>query len=162
MMNAAAARGIGLLVVIALIFMAGWNFNGWRLGKQHAEYREAAALALAKQQSLAQAQTEYHIAEMAMLDRRHTQEMEDAKGEIDQLRADVADGRRRLSVRATCRPTVPTDTSAAGLDDAAGPRLTDAAERDYWRLRHRIVRVTAQLTGLQDYVSTICTQTESN
>lgn len=156
------ARGIGLLALVAAIFMAGWNANGWRLGKQHAEYREAAALALAKEWQLSQARTEYHLAEMALLDRRHTREMEDAQIEIDQLRADVADGRRRLSVRATCEPAVPPGTGAPGLDDAASPRLTDAAERDYWHLRHRIVRVTAQLTGLQDYVSTICTQAESN
>lgn len=155
-MSVATARGIGLLVVAAIIFMAGHHVNGWRLGKEHAEYREAAALALVKQQQLAQARTEYHIAEMALLDRRHTQEMADAQVEIDQLRTDVADGRRRLSVSATCEPAVPADSTAPGMDDAASPRLTDAAERDYWNLRHRIVRTTAQLTGLQEYVKGVC------
>jgi prophage endopeptidase len=42
------------------------------------------------------------------------------------------------------------------MDDATGPRLTDAAERDYFTLRERIETITKQLTGLQQYVREQC------
>jgi prophage endopeptidase len=67
---------------------------------------------------------------------------------------DVAAGRKRLRVNAKC-PANGT-ASAPGLDDATGPRLTDAAERDYFTLRERIETITKQLTGLQQYVREQC------
>ncbi|EPU4038762.1 lysis protein, partial [Escherichia coli] len=76
------------------------------------------------------------------------------KATIDQLERDVAAGKRRLQLNATC-PANGT-ASATGLDDATGPRLTDAAERDYFTLRERIETITSQLTGLQAYVREQC------
>ncbi|EDV0337581.1 lysis protein, partial [Salmonella enterica subsp. diarizonae] len=72
-------------------------------------------------------------------------------------RGDVTAGRRRLLVNATC-PAMPTgkSTSAASVDNAARPRLTDAAQRDYFTLRERIETVTNQLNGLQEYVRSQC------
>uniref|UniRef100_UPI0030F3E284 lysis system i-spanin subunit Rz n=1 Tax=Xenorhabdus entomophaga TaxID=3136257 RepID=UPI0030F3E284 len=42
------------------------------------------------------------IQHLAELDTRHTQELANAKIEIDTLRADVAAGRRKLRIKATC------------------------------------------------------------
>ncbi|ECI8026692.1 lysis protein [Salmonella enterica subsp. enterica serovar Ramatgan] len=95
--------------------------------------------------------------DVAALDARYTKELADAKAENDALRDDVAAGRRRLYVNATC-PAVPTGKSTAtpGVDHAASATLTANAERNYWRLRDGIATVTKQLEGAQDYIRTQC------
>ncbi|WP_437616536.1 lysis protein [Erwinia sp. V71] len=93
--------------------------------------------------------------DVAALDAKYTGELAHAKETIDQLQRDVADGRKRLRLNATCHATADT-TRAASVDDAASPRLTDAAQRDYFTLRERIATVTGQLNGLQAYVREQC------
>ncbi|WP_336295523.1 lysis protein [Cronobacter dublinensis] len=92
--------------------------------------------------------------DVAALDAKYTQELADAQSTINQLERDVATGKRRLQLNATCATNGATGT--ASVDDGTGPRLTDAAERDYFTLRERIETVTRQLTGLQEYVRTQC------
>ncbi|MEB6537623.1 lysis protein [Serratia plymuthica] len=90
---------------------------------------------------------------VAAIDENRSRELTDAKSKIDDLQRDVADGRRRLRLSATC----PTATAAAaGLADADGPRLTDAAQRDYYTLRSRIETAHSQIAGLQDYIRNVC------
>lgn len=91
--------------------------------------------------------------DIATLDAKYTQELADAQETINQLERDVATGKRRLQLNATCKGNT---TGTSGMDDASGPRLTDSAERDYFTLRHRIETVTKQLTGLQEYVRKQC------
>ncbi|EIC4353480.1 lysis protein [Salmonella enterica] len=95
--------------------------------------------------------------EVAALDAKYTQELADAKAENDALRDDVAAGRRRLYVNATC-PTVPTgkSTATARVDNATSPRLADSAQRDYFTLRERVTTMQTQLEGAQDYIRTQC------
>ncbi|EOI1436389.1 lysis protein [Cronobacter malonaticus] len=88
--------------------------------------------------------------DVAALDAKYTQELADAQSTINQLERDVATGKRRLQLNATCT------TGTASLDDAASPGLTDSAERDYFTLRERIETVTRQLSGLQAYVREQC------
>lgn len=88
---------------------------------------------------------------VADIDENRSRELTDAKSKIDDLQRDVADGRRRLRLSATC----PTGT-AASLADAGGPRLTDAAQRDYYTLRKRIETANSQIAGLQDYIRNVC------
>ncbi len=88
---------------------------------------------------------------VAAIDQHRTQELNDAKNQIDTLRRAVDAGARKLQLAATC-PT----TGAAGVADATGPRLTDAAERDYFRLRERIETARSQIAGLQDYIRKAC------
>ncbi|HGE8301192.1 TPA: lysis protein [Serratia marcescens] len=88
---------------------------------------------------------------VAAIDQHRTKELNDAKNQIDDLQRAVAAGARKLQLAATC-PT----TGAAGVADATGPRLTDAAERDYFRLRERIETARSQITGLQDYIRQVC------
>lgn len=95
---------------------------------------------------------------VAAIDEHRTQELNDAKNRIDDLQRLVAAGARKLQLAATC-PT----TSAAGVANATGPRLTDAAERDYFRLRERIETTRSQIAGLQDYIRNVClTPTRTN
>ncbi|ECE6272101.1 lysis protein [Salmonella enterica] len=95
--------------------------------------------------------------DVAALDARYTKELADAKAENDALRDDVAAGRRRLLVNATC-PAMPTgkSTSAARVDNAARPRLADSAQRDYFTLKERVTTMQKQLEGAQDYIRTQC------
>ncbi|EBV2542550.1 lysis protein [Salmonella enterica subsp. enterica serovar Typhimurium] len=95
--------------------------------------------------------------DVAALDEKYTKKLADAKAENDALRGDVAAGRRRLLVNATC-PAMPTgkSTSAARVDNAASPRLADSAQRDYFTLKERVTTMQKQLEGAQDYIRTQC------
>ncbi|EGT4313699.1 lysis protein [Cronobacter dublinensis] len=92
--------------------------------------------------------------DVAALDAKYTQELSDAQSTINQLERDVATGKRRLQLNATCTANGAPRTTR--VDDGAGPRLTDAAERDYFTLMERIETVTRQLSGLQAYVREQC------
>ncbi|VTP14704.1 Bacteriophage lysis protein [Phytobacter ursingii] len=91
---------------------------------------------------------------IATLDAKYTGELADAKKQLEDLQRCVSTGKCGLHINATC-PKNGT-TSAPGVDDGSTARLTDAAERDYWRLRERITTITKQLTGLQAYVREQC------
>lgn len=92
--------------------------------------------------------------DVAALDAKYTGELVNAQATIDQLERDVAAGKRRMRVAATC----PADgtTSTGGVGDATSPRLTDAAQQDYFTLRERIVTVTKQVGYLQAYIKEQC------
>nr|WP_286481877.1 lysis protein [Citrobacter sp. Cb025] len=92
--------------------------------------------------------------DVAALDEKYTKELADAKKQLDDLQRCVSSGKCGLRINAKC-PANGT-ASAPGVDDATGPRLTDAAERDYFTLRERIETITSQLTGLQAYVREQC------
>ncbi|EEP0995019.1 lysis protein [Salmonella enterica] len=94
--------------------------------------------------------------DVASLDAKYTQELANAKAENDALRDDVAAGRRRLYVNATCPAAVRKATPTPGMDNASTATLTANAERDYWRLRDGIATVTKQIEGAQDYIRTQC------
>ena len=96
----------------------------------------------------------------AALDAKHTKELNDEKAKLEKLRADVAAGRVGLRVNATCTSAAGTDvppaTGATSVDDATGPRLTDAAQRDYFTLRAGVETSRKQIEGLQDYIRSVC------
>lgn len=88
---------------------------------------------------------------VADIDLQRTQELEDAKSKIADLQRDVATGARKLRVSASCQ-----SAKSSGVDDAASPRLTDSAQRDYFTLRERIEIANRQIAGLQDYINQVC------
>ncbi|EEA9067805.1 lysis protein [Salmonella enterica] len=98
----------------------------------------------------------------AALDAKYTQELADAKAESEKLRADLASGRRRLQLHAVCMPAAARDTTATGATDAATARLTPDAERNYQRLRTESIAVTAQVNGLQQYITEQCTERKAD
>jgi prophage endopeptidase len=123
-----------------------------QLTKQKARADSAESLAKQRQETINDMQTRQR--DVAALDAKYTGELADAKASIDQLESDVAAGRMRLQLNAKC-PAGSTATSS-GLGDATGPRLNDAAERDYWRLRAGIETVTGQVSYLQQYIREQC------
>lgn len=130
-------------LIIAILYTSASN------QKKRAEDAEQ-KLALAKA-TITDMQTRQR--DVAIIDAKYTQELANAQETINQLERDVATGKRRLQLNATCKGN---STGTSGMDDATSPRLTDSAERDYFTLRQRIETVTKQLTGLQEYVRTQC------
>lgn len=94
--------------------------------------------------------------DVAVLDARYSRELADARAENETLRADVAAGRKRLRVNATCPGSVREVPTTSGVDNATGPRLADTAERDYFILRERLMTMQKQLEGAQEYIHTQC------
>ncbi len=141
-------------VVICLIVCLGWLANYYHdNATQFKEQRDKATekLSLANA-TITDMQTRQR--DVAALDAKYTGELADAKATIDQLERDVASGKRRLQLNATCSANGATATG--GVGDASGPRLTDSAERDYFTLRERIVTITGQVNYLQDYIRAQC------
>jgi len=93
---------------------------------------------------------------LATLDTEHTKALTDAQATNNQLRAAVASGAHRLSVKATC-PAVRTTAGAARVDDAEARADIDpaAAERIVATATDGDEAIVA-LTALQDYVTRLC------
>ncbi|ELQ6012507.1 lysis protein [Cronobacter sakazakii] len=94
--------------------------------------------------------------DVAALDEKYTKDLADAQKNIAKLERDVAVGHKRLQLNATCPANGAPGTGSVG--DATPPRLTDAAERNYWHLRNRIETVTKQVNYLQEYIKKMCSQ----
>ena len=118
----------------------------------HEKYVSADSLAAERKQTIDGMQVRQR--DVAALDAKYTKELADAQATIDQLHDDVATGKRRLQLNATC--TKQSTSGAPGMDDAASPGLTDAAERDYFTLRSRIELAGKQIAGLQQYIYEQC------
>ena len=139
--------GAELLLSLLLIYIL--------LGQISTEKKRADdATSLAKQRQEIINDMTVRQRDVATLDAKYTGELADAKKQLEDLQRCVSTGKCGLHINATC-PANGT-ASAPGVDDATGPRLTDAAERDYFTLRERIETVTKQLTGLQAYVREQC------
>lgn len=97
-------------------------------------------------------------AELAELDRIHTEKLTDALSENNRLAADVAVGKRRLLIKASCPSTARTDTTAttASMDDAGTAELDPIARQDYYALRRQVTLTESALAGLQGYVKEVC------
>ena len=91
----------------------------------------------------------------AELDIKVTQELANAKSEIERLRTDLGNGTKRLRIAASC-PKLPQTTAATGKPDATSPRLNDSVERDYLSLVERIRQSETMINGLQSYIRTQC------
>ncbi|MDK2365043.1 lysis protein [Citrobacter braakii] len=143
-----------ITVVVCIIVSIGWAVNHYRdnaitYKDQRDKATEKLVLANATIKDM-----QIRQRDVAALDAKYTKDLADAKKQLDDLQRCVRTGKCGLHVNAECPAN--GAASAPGLDDAAGPRLTDSAERDYFTLRERIETVTKQLTGLQEYVQTQC------
>ena len=94
--------------------------------------------------------------DVAALDAKYSRELSDARAENETLRADVAAGRKRLRINATCPGSVREAPTTSGVDNATGPQLADTVTRDYFTLRERLMTMHKQLEGAQDYIRTQC------
>ncbi|EMG6527461.1 lysis protein [Providencia manganoxydans] len=144
--------------VRALLFVAAWMAI-WGMWKQHERIGElntknAELLVELADQVKANEEYQERVQSLHKLDTKHTQELANAKSEIDKLRIAAERNPERVYIRASC-PKVETN-STSGLDDGATARPTDTAIRNYWLLRNRIAELTRMVLGLQDYIRTEC------
>lgn len=146
--------------VRALLFIAAWVAI-WGMWKQHERIGElnsknAELFVELTEQVKINKDYQERVQALHELDIRHTQELANAKIEIDELRVAAERNPERVYIKASC-PKVETD-STSGLDDATTARPTDSAIRNYWLLRERIAESKQMILGLQDYIRTECSQ----
>ena len=96
------------------------------------------------------------LAERDAIDLQRTQELNHERAENDALRLDVAAGRKRLRVTATCCASMSTSTGASGLADAAAAELTADARPDYFTLVDQLALSKQMILGLQDHALRVC------
>lgn len=129
-----AYAGVGLV-----IFLSGWTINGWRWEAEHTAYK----VKIKKAQDKIAKERKEAIDEADSL----YNELEDKRNENSRLRADVASGRARLRINATC--TTSGEGGSTGVDQTASPRLTPDAEQAYFDLRDGIIFQRKQLEACQ-------------
>ncbi|MCO7503185.1 MULTISPECIES: lysis system i-spanin subunit Rz [unclassified Pseudomonas] len=142
---------IAALVACGLLMYGGWQKIQHQTGQLDQQAQDIDTLQRAAESR------RNTIKLLADLDTQHTQERERANQTNASLRADVAAGKRRLSVLATsCTAT--GSATAAGVGHAEARAELDPAAAE------RIVRIAndgddaiRQLNALQDYVRTACT-----
>lgn len=88
---------------------------------------------------------------LSELDKKNTEALKNAREENDRLNAAVADGKRRVYVKASC-----PKPAAASLGNATAAELDPVARQDYFRLRQQLIDVRQQVLVLQDYVRDVC------
>ena len=155
-----AAKYRYAIVIAALVALAGSLYVDLaREEKAHAQTKEAYAQEKALEFDAAILEKQQRDENAAKIDQKFTKELSDAKSEIDRLAADVHAGKRGLRIAATCAPATGALAEAQptpSVDDGASPRLTDAAQRDYFTLRAGIETATKQIGGLQEYIIGVC------
>ncbi|ENN8378325.1 lysis protein [Providencia rettgeri] len=146
--------------VRALLFVAAWMAI-WGMWKQHERIGElntknAELLVELTEQVKINEDYQERVQALHKLDTKYTQELANAKSEINQLRIAAERNPERVYIKASCKKAEGATTS--GMDDAATARPTDSAIRNYWLLRERIAESEQMIKGLQEYVSTHCKQ----
>ncbi|MBY3671881.1 lysis protein [Vibrio cholerae] len=96
------------------------------------------------------------IDEYSRLSKATADELKKAKDEVNSLGDTLRDQRKRLLVKASCPPAMPSADIAGSVGDAGTARLSDTAREDYLRLRMMMVENEKQTKYLQDYIKTQC------
>lgn len=141
---------LGEWAVVAAVVIISWQ--AIRIDKLRGE-RNSLTSQLSEQVAINK-DYKSRIQSLHELDTMYTQELTNAKTEIDSLRDAVKSGTKRVYIKAEC-PKVGTNTAESGSNEAA-PRLSEATEQDYWRLREMIAENEKQTLYLQDYIKTQC------
>ena len=143
-------------LVICTIVCLSWAVNHYRDNAiAYKEQRDKNAREL-KLANAAITDMQQRQRDVAALDAKYSRELANAKAENETLRADVAAGRKRLRVNASCSAAVREATGPTSVDNATSPRLADTAERDYFTLRERLMTMQKQLEGAQLYIREQC------
>ncbi|EPI5421574.1 lysis protein [Yersinia enterocolitica] len=147
-------RVTAILIAVLVASLFGLTYYHYRVQSLNRDVAELATVAKQQQATLDQIETQRQA--VAAIDIKHTKELADAKSENERLRADIANGTKRLQLNATCTKPVSKATGPASIPDDASARLTKPAQRDYLSLRERIGIATSQINGLQAYITNVC------
>lgn len=151
------------LIIGFTVFAAGaafgWFINDNIMSVKIANLNEATsktlksiAVTAANKQRELQDELDAEQAKWAAVEAEQFALLRDAEKKNSQLRADVAAGRKRLRVNATCPASsdrLPEAGPSASVDNGAAPRLTEDAEQAYHDLELGIARVKSQLLACQ-------------
>jgi len=165
--------GVVMALVAALLgggFAAGWQ---WQAAKGTAALATADSLhahalgeitrAAAGQQQRQQQRANELQQQLSELDNKHYAEMTDVQQDNNQLAADLAAAKQRLSVR-IANPTagasgVPSSGAAPGMGNGAGARadIHPATAASLIRVTARADECRSRLTALQDWARLVST-----
>ncbi|AMG69489.1 lysis protein [Morganella morganii] len=144
----------GAVIAALFITAAWWVYDTYRDNQQLKADNTTLSSQLAEQVAINKDYQE-RAQKLHELDTRHTQELANAKTEIDRLRVAAERSPERVYIRASCQKTG-SDTTTTGMDDAATARPDDTAVRNYWLLRERIAESEQMIKGLQNYIIGAC------
>ncbi len=96
------------------------------------------------------------LAERNSIDLQRTQELNHERAENEALRLDVATGRKRLHIKATCSASMPASAGTGGVADAATAELAADARPDYFTLIDQLALSKKMILGLQDHALRVC------
>lgn len=135
----------GYITAALIGFGAAWYVQGLRWDSGVATIRHTADQALvvnvdAVNQQLIASRAETEEIRKVFLDYKTGKE-----NETSALERDVADGIKRLRVKATCAPAVPATGTVPGGAGEGTAELTAEAGRAYWDLRRGLDRQYAEL-----------------
>ncbi|ELI7902414.1 lysis protein [Yersinia enterocolitica] len=148
------SRVTAILIAVLIASLFGLTYYHYRVQSLNRDVAELATVAKQQQATLDQIETQRQA--VAAIDIKHTKELADAKSENERLRADIANGTKRLQLNATCTNPVSKTTGSASVPDDASPRYDAEFERNYLSLRERIGIATSQINGLQAYINNVC------
>jgi len=147
-------RGYLILVLVAVTAALLYGWHEYRQG--YADHETFARLQTAIQNDIARAKEQAWQEKVNEMDALRTEENRNAQKIEAQLRADVADGKRRLSIRIKQPVCTAKDAKAPGLDN--GTTRADIDEQDAQDLIGIVIegdQAIRQLNALQDYVEAI-------
>ena len=154
------AAPIPYIIGSMLIILIG--VQSWRLNSAQNELAEQAAghqTALAEISRVSRETEAKRLAEAAKrqqshieIDRKHYEELQNAKTERDQLDAGIRDGKYRVYVRAHC-PTasaVPAPSDGSSVDSGARAELDGEAGQSFLDIRESAKRHESKLAACQE------------
>ena len=141
------------LIAVIIALLVGMWYTTSQMQSLSSELKEITQVANQQKADLENIQRQR--VQAAELDIKVTQELANAKSEIETLRVGLNTGTKRLRISASC-PKLPEATAATGKPDATSPRLNDSVERDYLSLVERIRQSETMINGLQSYIRTQC------
>lgn len=138
-------QGYGYITAALIGFGAAWYVQGLRWDSDVAAIRHTADQALvvnvdAVNQQLIASRAQTEEIRKVFLDYKTGKE-----NETSALERDVADGIKRLRVKATCAPAVPATGTVPGGSGEGTAELTADARSAYWDLRRGLDRQFAEL-----------------
>lgn len=141
-------------VIAALILIAAWWVYDTYQDNQRLKSDNTTLSSQLEEQIAINKGYQERAQKLHELDTRHTQELANAKTEIDRLRVAADRNPERVYIKASCPKT--GSVTSTGMDDAAPARPDDTAIRNYWLLRERIAESEQMIKGLQDYIKNEC------
>ncbi len=156
---------LAVALVIAAIFFSGFFVRGYMADKAETEAKLAhqtartEALDAHKNELLALIKTNQELqTKIDQLDADHTQVLNEKLAENNRLRGDLTVA-RRMSLRGASYPRVPAPTdnpATSGVVDGAPVELSEQTRSAVWDLRGSLIRDTAKVTYLQEFIRTTC------